>query len=85
MYPMEGWEIHMNQVKNVKEAYPVNLAEYAVQNIISEQPAFAWWIKYVLKKRDRILSKTTSKYWQKTHRYGVRMPKSVKEAFQIDK
>ena len=51
-----------------------------MKNRISEQPAFAWWIKYVLKKRDRIISKTSSKYWQKTHKYGVRILNSVKEA-----
>ena len=38
-----------------------------------------------MKKRDRIVSKTASKYWQKTNKYGVRIPKSVKEALQIDK
>jgi hypothetical protein len=25
-----------------------------------------------------------SKYWQKTHKYGVRIPKSIKEALKID-
>jgi hypothetical protein len=90
----KGWEVCIqwkdgsstwNPVKDVKEAYPVQLAEYATQNKISEQPAFAWWTKYVLKKRDRIISKTASRYWQKTHKYGVKIPKSVKEAMQIDK
>ena len=38
-----------------------------------------------MKKRDRIISKTASKYWQKTHKYGIRIPKSVKEALQLDK
>ena len=66
-----------NQANDVKEAYPVHLEEYAVQNRISEQPYFAWWIKYVLKKRDQIVSKTASKYWHKTHKYGVRIPKLV--------
>ena len=90
----KGWEVCIqwkygsftwNQVKDVKEAYPVQIADYAVQNRILKQPAFAWWIKYVLKKRDRIVSKTESKYWQKTHKYGAGIPKSVKEAFHIDK
>ena len=35
-------------------------------------------IKYFLKKK-------ASKYWQKTHKYGVRIPKLVKEALQINK
>ena len=26
-----------------------------------------------------------SKYWQKTHKYGVRIPKLVKDTMQIDK
>ena len=29
--------------------------------------------------------KMASKYWQKTHKYGVRIPKLVKEALQINK
>ena len=74
-----------NQIKDVKESYPIQLAEYAVQNKISEEPAFAWWTKHVLKKRDQIISKTASRYWQKTHKYGIRIPKTVKEAVQIDK
>ena len=81
----KGGSSTWNQVKDVKEAYPVQLSEYAVQNRVSEQPAFAWWIKYVLKKSYCIVSKTASKYWQKTHKYGVRIPKLVKEALQIDK
>ena len=25
-----------------------------------------------------------SKYWERTHKYGIRIPKSVKEAYTID-
>ena len=38
-----------------------------------------------MKKRDRIISKIASKYWHKTHKYGIRIPKLVKEALQLDK
>ena len=38
-----------------------------------------------LKKRDRIISKVKSKYWQTTHKYGIRVPKSIQEALDIDK
>ena len=90
----KGWEVCIqwkdgsstwNPVKDVKEAYTIQLSEYTVKNRIPEQPDFAWWIKYVPKKRDRIVSKTASKYWQKTHKYGFKIPKSVKEAMQINK
>ena len=41
-------------------------------------------MKYTLKKRTAILSKLKSKYWQRTHKYGIRVPKTVEEALEID-
>ena len=63
----------------------MQLVEYAVLNQIADEPAFAWWIMKVPKKRDRIISKTARKYWKKTHKYGLRIPHTVKEAFDTDK
>jgi len=68
----------------VKNAYPVQLAEYARQRDVLETPAFAWWVPYVIKKRQRIISKTKSKYWTRTHKFGIRLPHSVEEALAID-
>ena len=88
-----GWEICVQwkdgsttwiALKDMKNAYPVQLAEYAVSNKIQDEPAFAWWVPYTLKKRTRIISKLKSKYWQRTHKYGLRIPKTVKEAREID-
>ena len=42
----------------------MQLAEYALLNQITDEPDFAWWIKKVLNKRDRIISKTAIKYWK---------------------
>ena len=69
----------------VKEANPIELAEYAVANKIDDEPAFAWWVAYTLKKRERIISKVKSKYWKTSHKYGVRLPKSAEEALRIEK
>jgi Reverse transcriptase (RNA-dependent DNA polymerase) len=74
-------------LKDLKESYPVEIAEYSVANRISEEPAFAWWVPYVLRKRNCIISKvkqSRSKYLQRTHKFGFRIPKSVEEARQID-
>ncbi|KAI2495086.1 Reverse transcriptase (RNA-dependent DNA polymerase) [Fragilaria crotonensis] len=71
-------------LKDMKEAYPVQSAEYAVQARIAEEPAFAWWAPHTLKKRNRIIAKVKSKYWLRTHKFGIRIPKSVKEAREID-
>jgi hypothetical protein len=35
-------------LKDLKESYPVQVAEYAVANKIAEQPALAWWVPHVL-------------------------------------
>lgn len=51
---------------------------------IAHEPAFAWWVPHVLKKRKRIISKLKSKYWERTHKYGVEIPKTVADAKRID-
>ena len=71
-------------LKDIKESYPVQVAEYAVSSCISEGPAFAWWASSVLKKRNRIIAKTKSKYWLRTHKCGIEIPKSVLQAQQIN-
>ena len=89
----KGWEIliewkdgSMNWValKDVKESYPVQLAKFAISNRIAEEPAFAWWVPFVMKKRNCILAKVKSKNWLRSHKFGIRIPKSVEEAKKVD-
>lgn len=88
-----GWQLYVKwkdgsgdwvELKDLKDSYPVQLADYAVQMKLEDEPAFAWWVPYVLRKRKRIIGKLKSKYWQRTHKYGVEVPKSVQEAKRID-
>ena len=74
------------KLKDLKNSNPVEVAEYAVANRVQDEPAFAWWVKTVLRRRNRIISKVKKKYmyWRTTHKYGVRVPKSVQEALQLD-
>jgi hypothetical protein len=90
----QGWEINIqwkdrsttwNKLKDTKNSYTVQTAEYAIENGISEQPAFKWWISFVLKKRDRIIAKTKNSYWLTTHKYGHEIPKDYKNCVHIDK
>ena len=89
----KGWEFLIrwkdgnetwSPLKDVKQSFPVQIAEYAVEKRIHQEPAFAWWIPSVLRKRERILSKVKSKYWQRTHKFGIRVPKTVEEAMKLD-
>ena len=64
-------------LKDVKESYPVQLTEYARSTRIAEEPAFAWWIPHTLRERNRIIAKIKSKYWVKTYKYGIKIPKNA--------
>jgi hypothetical protein len=70
---------------DLKNSYPVQVAEYAVNNKIASEPAFAWWVPHVLKKRDRIIQKVKTRFRKKTHKYGIEVPSSVREALDIDR
>ena len=48
-------------LKDLKEAYPVQTAEYAVAAKTAMEPAFAWWVPYTLKKRNQIIVKINVK------------------------
>ena len=61
------------------------MAEYAVANEISDEPAFKWWVKKTLRHRGRIISKVKSNYCRTSHKFGMRAPKTVKEAYEIDR
>ena len=90
----KGWELLVEwcdgsmdwiRLADLKESYPVQLAEYAVANGIDNEPAFNWWVAKTLRRRDRIISKVKTKYWRTTHKFGICIPKSVIEAYQIDR
>ena len=69
----------------MKESNPVEVMEYAVANHLTEEPAFKWWVLNVIKCRNQIISKVKSKYWKTTHKFSIQLPKSVKEALEINR
>ena len=56
----------------------------ARENKLQEEHVFNWWCQSMHKKCVRILSKLKSKDWIRTHKYGVRIPRTVKEANEIN-
>ena len=90
----KGWEIAVElrdgtqmwlPLKDVKNGYPMELAEYAVAQGIEQEPAFHWWVPATLNHMRRILKKVKKKYWRTTHKYGIKLPHSVEEALKIDR
>eukprot|EP00536_Pseudo-nitzschia_multiseries_P017224 jgi/Psemu1/49913/gm1.49913_g len=73
-------------LSDVKESFPVQLAEYAVNNKLEKLPASRWWVHKILRREERILKAAKSaKYWLKSHKYGVEFPRSITQALAIDK
>ncbi len=83
-HPMEGRQYYLG----LHEGYQGLLSGATCRVCNSEtnpgEPAFAWWICHVLQKRNRIIAKLKTKYWVRTHKFGVKIPKTVKEAKRFD-
>ena len=62
-------------------------AEFAVAQGIYHKPAFNWWVKHVLKKRDRIIASLTNqetRYVKRSHKFGIELSKTVEEGLTLD-
>ena len=80
---LSSWE----KLSGLKESHPIETAEYAVAMGIDHEPAFNWWVPHVLKKRDRIISavaKRSARYLKCTHKFGIEVPKTIKEVIDLD-
>ena len=71
-------------MKDTRETYPIQLVEYAVEAKISMEPSLAWWLPHTLKKRNQTISKVKYKYWLKTHKFGIKVPKNMKQAIELN-
>ena len=78
-----SWE----KIADMKESHPIECAKYAVSQDIADEPAFNWWVPHVLKKRNLIISKVKARntcYLERNQKFGIDLPKSVKEAQALD-
>ena len=71
-------------LKILKESNLVQVAEYVTARNTADEPAFAWWVPYVLRKQDLIVSAVTTRVRKTRHKYGIELPTSVKHAIEID-
>ena len=74
----------LNQLKLLKEYNPLEVAEFATAQGISEEPSFIWWLPYTLRRRDRIISTVNKCIQRMSHKYGVEIPTSVEYSYKID-
>jgi hypothetical protein len=62
-----SWE----RLADLKESNPVEVAEYAATKNLHDEPAFAWWVSHVLKKRNRTIPEVIKRYHKRTHKFGT--------------
>ena len=67
------WE----RLTEMKKANPLLVAQYAQENNLISFPAFAWWVPVTLKKKNRIMSKVAARNSRTTHKYGIKVPKTI--------
>jgi hypothetical protein len=68
----------------LKESNPVEVAEYVTEAGLQDEPAFAWWVPFTLKKRDRIISAINTRVKRRTRKFGIKIPTSIAEAKAFD-
>ena len=58
-------------LKVSNKSNPVEAAEYATALDLEDEPAFALWVPYTLKKRDRVIAGLNMCMKKKSHGFGV--------------
>ena len=71
-------------LKDLKGSYPVQVSLFAKTRGLLEEPAFAWWTPYVLKKAERIISKVKARLKGTAHKYGIYIPSYTSHAKELD-
>ena len=73
-------------LKDLKDSNPLEVVTYAQNTGLVDEPAFAWWVPHFIARRDRIVSKLgTSKYWRTTEKMGITVPRTIEQAYALDK
>ena len=89
-----GWEFRVLwrdgssqwiSLKELKESNPVEIADYVQANNLTNEPAFAWWVPYTIRKRDMIIAAVNKRVEKSTHKFGIKVPRNVKEAIALDR
>ena len=72
-------------LKYLKECHPIEVAEFDKARGIADEPTFAWWVPYTMRKRDLILSALKSFVRKTTNKYGIEILTIIKHGHRLDK
>ena len=89
----QGWDFLVSwkdgteswvKLSELKESYPVEVAEFVKARGLQQEPAFAWWVNHTIRRRNAILSAVKARMKKKTHKYGIEIPRDVAHARELD-
>jgi hypothetical protein len=75
-----SWE----RLADLKESNPLEVAEYSLAQGIDHEAAFCWWVPHVINRHEWIISAVNNRYLKRTHKFGIAVPKTVRDATQLD-
>jgi Reverse transcriptase (RNA-dependent DNA polymerase) len=75
-----SWE----HLADLKELNPLEVAKYSLAQGIDHEAAFCWWVPRVIKRHERIISAVNNRYLRLTHKFGIAVPKTIRDAAQLD-
>jgi hypothetical protein len=79
----QGWSLLVNwkdgtetwvKLAELKDSYPIELAEFAKARGIADEPAFAWWVSHTLRRRNAILSAVKARVRRRHTSMGLKFP-----------
>ena len=76
-----SWE----RLADLKESKPVEVAQYTMAKGVDGEAAHTWWVPFTLKRRIRIITAMTTQYHERTHKFGIEIPKTFDNCVRIDK
>jgi len=68
-----SWE----NLADLKESFPIKVPEYVMASNLEKEPAF-WWVTNILKRREKTMLASSTKYIKRTHHFGLEIPKTIK-------
>eukprot|EP00934_Nitzschia_sp_Nitz4_P008127 Nitzschia sp. Nitz4//scaffold260_size33533//228//6137//NITZ4_007876-RA/size33533-snap-gene-0.41-mRNA-1//-1//CDS//3329544674//8117//frame0 len=77
----QSWET----LADVKESFPLEVAQYAEAKGLLDETAFHWWAPLTIKRAKRIVAAVNTRYQKTTHKFGIKVPKTVAQAQALDK
>jgi hypothetical protein len=90
---ISGWALEVEwrdggmawiELKTTKESNAVEVAEDALANQISHEPAFDWWVHDVIRSKKRLIILSQTRFLRPQYKYGICVLRNIEETIKFD-